>query len=362
MLRHAMIRHDRPANLTAFEAISQAQRLAFAPIAFQASVALQRLGILEAVEAAKDDGATAGDIANRLALPEYGVRVLLDMGLSIGLVWQRGNRYVLDKVGHFLLNDAMTRVNLDFVADVCYDAMSSLQESVLQRAPKGLTRFGDWDTLYQGLTRLPEPVRTSWLAFDHFYSSNAFATALTHVFATKPRRLLDIGGNTGLWAAACTDHDPNVEVTIVDLPEQARLTRERLRGTPHAARIHVTAVDLLDPTVTLPTDTDTIWMSQFLDCFSEQQATQILRAAAAAMGADGSLFVLELLCDRQRYDAATYSVNATSLYFTCIANGVSRMYRSEDLLRIIRDAGLTVVAEHDHIGRGHTLLHCRKPR
>ena len=362
MLRHEMIRYDRPANLTAFEAISEAQKLAFAPIAFQASVALKRLGILDAVEAAKDDGATAAEIAALLDLPVYGVRVLLDMGLSIGLVWQRADRYVLDKVGHFVLNDTMTRVNLDFVADVCYDSMSALQDSVEQSAPKGLTRFGDWPTLYEGLPRLPTPVRASWLAFDHFYSSNAFAEALKHVFATKPRRLLDIGGNTGLWATACVEHDPHVEVTIVDLPEQARLTEERLRGSPHAARIHVTAVDLLDPTVTLPAGADAIWMSQFLDCFSEQQATQILRVAAAAMGADCSLFVLELLCDRQRYDAATYSVNATSLYFTCIANGVSRMFRSEDLLRIIRDAGLTVVAEHDHLGRGHTLLQCRKQR
>jgi hypothetical protein len=359
MLRHAMIRYDRPANITAFEAISEAQKLAFAPIAFQASVALKRLGILEAVEAAKDVGAAASDIAALLKLPVYGVRVLLDMGLSIGLVWQRHDRYVLDKVGHFLLNDAMTRVNLDFVADVCYDAMSSLKDSVEQCAPKGLTRFGNWPTLYQGLTRLPEPIRASWLEFDHFYSKNAFAAALMHVFSTQPRHLLDIGGNTGLWAMACVEHDRNVEVTIVDLPEQARLTRERLHGHPHAARIHVTAIDLLDGAAALPA-ADAIWMSQVLDCFSEQQATQILRAAASAMGAGGSLFVLELLCDRQRYDAATYSVNATSLYFTCIANGVSRMYRSEDLLRIIGDAGLTVVAEHDHIGRGHTLLHCRK--
>lgn len=355
-----MIRYDRPASLTAFEAISEAQKLAFAPIAFQASVALKRLGILEAVEAAKDEGVAATDIAARLALPVYGVRVLLDMGLSIGLVWQRDDRYVLDKVGHFWLNDAMTRVNLDFVADVCYDAMSALQDSVEQCAPKGLTRFGDWQTLYQGLTRLPEPIRASWLKFDHFYSSTAFEEALAHVFATKPRHLLDIGGNTGLWAMACVEHDPAIEVTIVDLPDQARLTRERLNSGPHSARIHVTAVDLLDSAATLPAGADTIWMSQFLDCFSEQQAARILGLAAAAMSPACSLFVLETLCDRQRYDAATYSLNATSLYFTCIANGVSRMYRSEDLLRVIRDAGLTVVAEHDSLGRGHTLLHCRK--
>jgi hypothetical protein len=288
------------------------------------------------------------------------VRVLLDMGLSIGLVWQRSDRYVLDKVGHFLVNDPMTRVNLDFVADVCYEAMSALKESVEHLAPKGLSRFGDWATLYQGLTRLPERIRASWLEFDHFYSANSFAAALKHVFATKPRHLVDVGGNTGLWALACVEHDADVEVTIVDLPEQAKLTKERLRAHRHADRIRVTGVDMLDPHAALPEGADAIWMSQFLDCFSEQQAVRILRLAADSLRPDGSLFVLETLCDRQRFDAASYSVNATSLYFTCIANGVSRMYRSDDLLRIVGEAGLAVVAEHDHIGRGHTLLHCRK--
>jgi hypothetical protein len=355
-----MIRYDRPADVSAFDAISAAQKLAFAPIAFQASVALERLGILQAVADTKDHGASAGEIAERLKLPVYGVRVLLDMGLSIGLVWQRAERYVLDKVGHFWLNDAMTRVNADFVTDVCYDAMSSLQASIEQQVPRGLERFGDWPTLYPGLPQLPAHVRSSWLKFDHFYSSSAFAPALAHVFSVRPRRLLDVGGNTGLWATACVEHDAAVEVTIVDLPEQARLTSERFGLGPHAERVRVVALDLLDPAVALPQGADVIWMSQLLDCFSEQQAAGVLRLAADAMHGDASLFVMETLCDRQKFDAATYSVNATSLYFTCIANGVSRMFRSEDLLRLVREAGLTVVAEHDHIGRGHTLLHCRK--
>jgi hypothetical protein len=362
MLRRTMIRYDQPNDITAFEAISAAQKLAFAPIAFQASVALDRLGILRAVAAAGDTGVTASDIAQQLKLPVYGVTVLLDMGLSIGLVWQREQCYVLDKIGHFFLNDAMTRINMDFVADVCYDAMSSLKESVQESAPKGLARFGDWPSLYEALPHLPPRARASWLSFDHFYSSHAFPTALSHVFASKPRKLLDIGGNTGLWAQACVEHDSQVEVTIVDLPAQASLTQERLRTTPHAARIHVRAVDLLDTDSALPSGADVVWLSQLLDCFSEEQAAQILRRAATAMRAGGSIFVLELLWDRQRYDAASYSLNATSLYFTCIANGTSRMFRSDDLLRVIRNAGLEVVAEHDQIGRGHTLLHCHKAR
>lgn len=352
-----MIRYDRPASLSAFEAISEAQKLAFSPIAFQAAVALQRLGVLEAIAAAGENGIDSAALASKLSLREYGIRVLLDMGLSLGLVWRRDERYVLDKVGYFWLNDRMTSVNANFVADVCYDAMSDLQDSVEDGAPRGLRRFGDWATLYPGLTLLPEPARTSWFSFDQFYSTRAFGAALKHVFESSPRRILDLGGNTGLWALACVEHDANVRVTIVDLPEQARVADATLQRSEHRERIDIVAIDLLDPKEELPRS-DVIWMSQFLDCFSEAQIMHILELVVRTMDERTSLFILETLSDRQQHDAAAYSVNATSLYFTCIANGVSRMYPAEDLLGMIRAAGLRVIAQHDGLGVGHTLLQC----
>jgi 2-polyprenyl-3-methyl-5-hydroxy-6-metoxy-1,4-benzoquinol methylase len=355
-----MIKYDRPSNLTAFQAISDAQKLAFSPIAFQASLALLRLGVLKAVAETGERGADAAEISAALRLREYGVRVLLDMGLSVGLVWMRDERYVLDKVGYFVLNDEMTQTNMNFVADVCYEAMYCLQESVEHGAPRGLKRFGDWPTIYPGLSLLSEPARTSWFRFDHFYSTNAQRAALDLVLATRPRRVLDIGGNAGLWAEACAERDAAVRITIIDLPEQIAMARRKLEGSPNGERISYHAIDLLDPEQALPAGADTIWMSQFLDCFAEEQVEVILQRAADSIEMGGSVFVLELLSDRQRHDAAAYSVNATSLYFTCLANGVSRMYRSDDLLRLVRRAGLHVQAQHDNLGLGHTLVHCVK--
>ncbi len=355
------IKYDHPAGLTAFDAISGAQKLAFAPIAFQATVALTRLGVLKEVADAGDPGANPAEIAERLGLSEYGVRVLLDMGLSVGLVWLRDKRYVLDKVGYFILNDEMTKTNMNFVADVCYEAMHDLKESVEHGAPRGLRRFGEWPTIYQGLLQLAEPARTSWFRFDHFYSSNAHREALDLVLATRPRRVLDIGGNAGMWTEACVERDREVRVTIVDLPDQIAAARRQLERSPHADRISYHATDLLDAQQPLPAGADTIWMSQFLDCFAEDQVLAILRRAADGISNGGSVFILELFCDRQRHDAAAYSLNATSLYFTCLANGVSRMYRSDELARLIREAGLRIHAEHDGLGIGHTLLHCMKP-
>lgn len=98
------------------------------------------------------------------------------------------------------------------------------------------------------------------------------------------------------------------------------------------------------------------WMSQFLDCFSPMEILSILRRVREAMSPDAVVYILELFWDVQRYEAATYSLNATSLYFTCLANGNSRFYRSDDFLEIVKEAGFIVTEREDNIGLGHTLL------
>ncbi len=89
---------------------------------------------------------------------------------------------------------------------------------------------------------------------------------------------------------------------------------------------------------------DVIWMSQFLDCFSKEDITQLLRRSSEVLEAGKALFIMELFWDRQKFEASTYSLHATSLYFTNIANGCSQMYHSNDLLELIEKSGM-IVAE-----------------
>ena len=69
----------------------------------------------------------------------------------------------------------------------------------------------------------------------------------------------------------------------MDLPQQIGLMREATKGKNGADRIHAHPANLLDPEIPFPTGFDAIWMSQFLDCFTEEQATSILQRAAASM-------------------------------------------------------------------------------
>ena len=105
----------------------------------------------------------------------------------------------------------------------------------------------------------------------------------------------------------------------------------------------------------LPPGHDVIWMSQFLDCFSEAEIVAILRKAAAVMTAQTRLYIMETYWDRQRFENAAFCLQQTSLYFTCMANGNSQMYHSSVLRDCIAQAGLEVAQDIEGIGLGHTL-------
>jgi hypothetical protein len=352
-----------PPSLTALQAKEQALWLAFAPFAFQAARVLRDSGILAAIEAARPNGLTLEAIAEKVKLPVYGTRVLLEAGLGIELVHEDdARRYTLTKTAHYLLHDPVTASILNFSQDVSYLGLHKLEESVREQRPAGLATHGSWPTIYEALAHLPEKVRKSWFDFDHAFSDSAFPHALPLVFRHKPARLLDIGGNTGKWAEQCARHDPAVEITIADLPGQLRTAQERLGSLGLLDRVKFHETNLLDASCAIPRGFDAVWMSQFLDCFSEAQIVSILRRCAAALEGDARLFILEPFWDRQRFAASAFCLQMTSLYFTALANGNSQMYRSDVFLRCVADAGLDVIEQHDHLGLSHTLLVCRARR
>jgi ubiquinone/menaquinone biosynthesis C-methylase UbiE len=353
------MKHFTSDDKTAYEAKVEAQRIAFAPIVFQACRILRNAGILELVRKGGTRGVTLPEVVSKIALPRYGIKVLMESGLGIGLFSLNDEHFTLTKLGYFILRDPMTRVNMDVIHEVCYRGFFHLDQAVAEGRPAGLKTLGPWKTFYEALSSLPPAARDSWLAFDHYYSDMAFPAALPLVLADHPERLLDVGGNTGEWAVQCAKFDPDVRITIADLPQQLQLARVTLQQHDLAKRVDFFAADFLDEGTPFPEGYDVIWMSQFLDCFSEEQIVSILRRTARAMKTDSTLYILELFWDRQPNETAAFCLQQTSLYFACIANGNSQMYHSADLLRCLEASGLTVLEDRDQVGLYHTLLKCR---
>ena len=348
-------------QLSAREAQRLAEFIAWGPAVFQVGRLMVKFGILDMLRDAAD-GLTRQEVCEGTGLSDYAVKCLLEASLSIGLVLvdTATDRYTISKTGWFLLNDPATRVNIDFNHDVNYEGWFHLEESLRNGRPEGLRHFGSWPTVYEGLSSLPPQVQQSWFGFDHFYSDSSFPEALKIIFDEhQVRSLYDVGGNTGKWALQCVAYHPEVEVTILDLPQQIRMMQEHVAGKAGAERISGYAINLLDAEAAFPRregGPDAIWMSQFLDCFSMPQIVGILRRAKAAMTPRTRIYIMETLWDRQRFEPAAFCLTMTSLYFTAIANGNSKMYNTEDMAQCIHEAGLEVEQIHDHLGMGHSIL------
>jgi SAM-dependent methyltransferase len=345
-----------PEGQSAFAARFEAQKIAFGPVVFQCVRYAWKRGMLQALAEAGAAGRTVDELAATGRWSAYALKVVLESCLSAGVVLLGEGRYVLDKVGYCVLSDGITQVNLDFVHDVCYQGLFALERSLDEEQPHGLKALGDWPTLYEGMSTLPEPARSSWFAFDHHYSDTSFPTILPDVLATAPRRVMDIGANTGKFACALLDHAAEVYLHLVDLPQQLALAEQRLveAGVRERASLH--PVDMLDAQAAFPGGMDVVWMSQFLSCFSEPVILGILRRAEAALAPGGQMLILDTLWDRQRYDIAAYCLINTSPYFTAMASGNSKVYESTDYVRLAQQAGLRLVTARDGIGYCHSLL------
>ena len=357
-------------TIRAIDAKFEAQKIAFAPLTFQAVRALVELGLLKAVSDSGEEGIDLESAAKKTGISPYGAKVLLEIALGMNIVKilpetspgkGEETRFVLGKTGWFLLEDDMTRVNFNFVNDVCYKGAFELKRSIEAGKPLGLEVFGrEGKTIYEILAILPEKAKESWFAFDHFYSDIGFEEALPIVFSHKPRNITDIGGNTAKWAICCCRYDPQVEVTIVDLPGQTQAAEQKIAQAGFSGRIKTLACDVLDTETAIPAGADIIWMSQFLDCFSLEEVTRVMSKVCQAAGPSTNIYILEPFWDKQRFEAASYSLQATSLYFTCIANGSSKMYRYGELAGAIEKAGFDIVDVRHNLGsNNYSLLCCR---
>lgn len=367
-------------RLSARDAQQMAFLYAWGPAVFQTARLLVEWGILEQIDNAQcsmhDDGSpvhrftdspvtglTIDEVAEKTGQSRLSVACLMEAGLTtrILLIDPETERYRLSKIGWFLLHDEMIHVDQTFCQQVNYEGMFRMDEALRTNQPVGLEHFGSWPTIYEALSNLPQPVREAWLNYDHYFSDNSFDEALNIVFATPKKTLLDIGGNTGEFALKCVQKDPQVQVTVCDLPQQITMMRQAIKGHEGADRISGLGMDLLDDNNRFPQQYDAIWMSQFIMCFTDEDILRILARTKDAMTEDSRLYLMEVMWNRQAFPSAAFCQTMNSLYFATMAAGNTKMHSSDEVVTLLHKAGLQVEQIHDNMGPGgHSLMVVKK--
>ena len=171
---------------------------------------------------------------------------------------------------------------------------------------------------------------------------------------------MDIGTNMGKFSILVAQSDPEIKITMVDLPDQLEIAKQNVETAGFSGRISATAMNVLDTELEFPRELDVYWMSQFASCFGDEELVSIFTRIGDAMSNRSRLFIMETCWDRQKHEAAAFSLVNTSPYFTSIANGNSKMYHSEELLSCVSAAGLEVVGITDDLSICHSLFECRR--
>ncbi|OMP31445.1 class I SAM-dependent methyltransferase [Mangrovimonas sp. DI 80] len=348
-------------SIKAIDALEEAHKIAFAPFVFQAVVSLRKLGVFDKIfQHRKKGGISLEAIAEELSLSAYGVGVLLEIAESSDIVERNelGN-YEVTTTGYFLTYNETVNVNINFTQDVCYKGLFHLDEAIKTGKPEGLKELGSWSTIYEGLSKLTPQQQKAWFEFDHHYSDDIFSEALEMLFSKERKHIFDIGANTGKFSIRCSKFNNDVKVTMIDLPGQLAKAMANAEDAGVQNRVSAYEIDWLSKDPKIPTGADTIWLCQFLDCFSKSEIENILSICANAMDKNAELIIVETFTDRQRFDNAKFILEATSLYFTVLANGNSKMYQAKELLEVVDNAGL-VVKEDKPLGEYHTMLVCQK--
>ncbi len=347
--------------IRAIDAIQEAHKIAFAPFVFQATVSLRDLGIFSLIfNKRKKGGITIDEISNELSISKYGIGILLEIAESSNIVRKdNDNKYELTKIGYFLNYNETVNVNINFTHEVCYKGLFHLKESIKRSKPKGLKEFGNWPTIYEGLSQLPPKVQKSWFEFDHHYSDGIFDEALGIVFRKKPKSIFDIGGNTGKFAINACNFNSDVHIKIIDLPGQLNKALKNVKNESFENRISGYEINWLKDNPKIPEGANLIWMCQFLDCFSTKEILKILTSCVNSMDNETELLIMETFTDRQKFDNAKFILEATSLYFTALANGNSKMYKATEIAKLIDKSGMKI-NEDIKVGEYHTMFVCKK--
>ena len=156
---------------------------------------------------------------------------------------------------------------------------------------------------------------------------------------SQPRRLLDVGGGSGVYAIAVARAFPETRATVLEASPVDGIARRTISVAGLDGRIDVTTADMFtDP---WPADHDTHLFSNVLHDWNESDCRRLLGKSVAALPPGGRLLIHDMLLDDDKSGplwAAEYSV-----LLTTVTQG--RLYSAAEIGGWLADLGLHIVAQ-----------------
>lgn len=305
----------------------------------QALATAFELGLIDGLLAGP---APAADLARRFDLEERGLDLLLGLlaGSGVVSISTEGTPRLSERFAAALVYRDLLEAKLDLLRVAVPDLLLGLTDLVKEER-----RFMAHSRMFQlfdyGRASTPGAENAEWtrrwVRFTTALTKHEAQACLDRHDFSRYRQLLDVGGNSGEFAAQICARHPQLQATVLDLPNVCRIGEAHLRGRTVAARIRFVAGDAR--TDAWPDAIDAVTFKSMLHDWPDDDAMLLLTRARAALGPGGTLLIFE----RTRMALAEGPVPYSAIPMLLFA----RSYRDEEWYRSRLDAlGFTAARTH----------------
>jgi predicted O-methyltransferase YrrM len=170
------------------------------------------------------------------------------------------------------------------------------------------------------------------------------------------RRLLDVGGGSGVYSLALVERFPELTATVLETTPVDEIARRTADAAGLEARVAVVAADLF--ACRWPENHDVHLFSNVLHDWDEAECRKLLALSAAALPADGRMLIHDMLLDDDKAGplwAAEYSV-----LLATVTQG--RLYSAAEIAGWLTDLDFEIVTRSaTALGRSVlTATRCRR--
>ncbi|MEI8308320.1 MAG: C-20 methyltransferase BchU [Chloroflexales bacterium] len=263
---------------------------------------------------------------------------------EIGISRRVEGEWALTPFAVQFFTDAERHRNLTMVPFVDY--ISSLVQSFYVNLADVVRGTTDFTSLFP----FPPRTRDDSIFYETIHRSNVhFPIRLLRERAKLDgvERLLDVGGGIGDIASAVCEQFPDLNVTLINLPNAIDLVSENVAARGLAERIRPVSIDMYREPYPR---SDAVLFARILYPMNEQFCATLLTKAYDALESGGRVLILDMIIsdpEKPNYDYLTHYICAISMEFSVLEFKDHTIY--PDVLRSIGFIDVSFDQAYDYV-------------
>jgi hypothetical protein len=327
------------------------------PTWMPALLVADELGVLQSIA---DAPGSADELSARLGLNRRALTSVLALLASLGYLVPRHGRYhITDAARHHLLPSSPfywggVWTQMRQGSPLYNQLLTALTtpdpvESIPQASGSGQRSVDGWAS-----GSLSPEAAASMAKYMHSHSAvAAVAVAESDLFAST-RRLLDVGGCSGVFSIALAERHADLTCTIMDLPAVCELTPDYVKERGLEDRIDCHAADMFrDP---WPRGCDAVFFSNIFHDWRPVTCLTLARHAFDVLPAGGTINIHEMLLN----DDGAGPRTAAAFSVLMAASTQGQQFTFGQLESLLADAGFVDIDCHS-TSPLHSIVRGRKP-